>query len=307
MSEDRLVPFSSDQGPERSNRAKRAFQGSVAKELRLEVGPRRVGQMLDQALETFRAGFFRYVMVAMLIILPERIFQASLGADFLQVDVGSAQPFDVGFVLRLLTLMVPAIVTLYLAQLVVSQMAYADLRGTNESTWVGLGRVAKSAPALVLIVTLAAIGQFIGFCFCCLPYFFVAWKLQLAPYALVLEECSIAESFRRGWDMSRGSFFRFWGLFLVLGILGAGMGYISGAPLQAESRESMESALNLSGLPFDLLFVPLSALFGAIVTALGGVLWVVYYSDQRVRLEGLDLDLRLDELKLAGTAPEESA
>lgn len=294
MSEDRLVPLSAENDDEQSSEVRRAFAGTRTKDLRLDLGPRGVGQMLDQAMEIFRRGFFRYVVVVAFVCMPERIIQVFFGehASAGLIDQGDLSGFQALGVSGFASFLVS-----YLSLALVARMAYSDLKGERESAWGGVLGVLRRSPGLLVLTAAISMINVVAMLLCCIPVLFTAWKLQLALYALVLEDQPLGASFQRGWDLSRGSFFRFLGLAAVAGLLGTGWGVIAGAPFASWGREPMKDALGIGGPFFDLIFVPLSALLIAVGIGYSGVLWVVYYADQRVRLEGLDLSLRLEKLE----------
>lgn len=304
MSEDRLVPLSAESDGAKSSRVRSTFEGARAKELRLDIGPRGVGQMLDQALEIFRRGFFRYTAVAALVYLPERIVQVLYGEHtFPTAPV--VQDFDAIMHLyaQLAPSMLAGIAANSLAAVMVARMAFADLQGRRESAWTGLGLLAKRLPALILVILGGAVLNAAGLMACCVGMIFTYWRFHLALYAFALEDQPIAASFRRGWDLSRGGFLRFYGLVIVATFLAGGIGGIASAPFSSMARGVMQSNLGITGPLFDMIFVPLSALLVGVAMGFSGIMWVVYYGDQRVRNEGLDLSLKLNALESNAAGP----
>ena len=62
-------------------------------------------------------------------------------------------------------------------------------------------------------------------------------------------------------------------------------------------RALIEDYLPVSGIALEVLLAMLAAPFLAVATAFGAVLATVFYVDQRVRCEGLDLRLKLESMK----------
>lgn len=308
MSEDRLVPLSAESDDAKSSRVRRTFEGTRAKELRLDVGPRGVGQMLDQAVEIFRRGFFRYTAVAAIVYLPERIVQVLFGEHtFANTSVVQ----DVDGVLQMYVQLAPSmlagIAVNSIAAAMVARMAFADLQGREESVGRGLLLLVKRFPGLALLVLISSFLNGAGFLLCCVGVFFTYWKFHLSLYAFVLEGESAMASFRRGAALARGGFLRFYGLMIVAGFLVGSLGGLASIPFASWGRPEMQSTLGITGPLFDFIFVPLSALLVGVAMAFSGIMWVVYYADQRVRNEGLDLSLKLHALETsAGEATEEN-
>lgn len=299
MSDDRLVPLSATAEGREDLGAKQPFEGDLSGDLTLEHEPRSVGELLDQALEVMCAGFFRYVLFAAVIFLPERLLVAVVGVhNYFDPQTETINPDELmGF---MVALMIPALVSglfhIFVTG-VVAKLVYSDLTGQSMSVGTCIARVIRLLPKYILVTILVTMANMAATALCILPVLFTFWKLYLIQHVLLIEETTLAEGFRRGWDLSTGSFFRFWGLAITTFIISQFPTGVAGMPYAAEIRYPLMEVLGVSGFVLDMIFVPL----GALLMAAGVVFWaaiaVVYYGDQRNRIEGNDLKLQLSRLE----------
>jgi len=104
-----------------------------------------------------------------------------------------------------------------------------------------------------------------------------------------------------GWK----SFGRWLGWITVAGIAIAGpLNMVPSMVDVPEVRELLDEVLGTRGSPIDFLIAVVGSVFVGIGTAYMAVLMTVYYLDERVRKEGLDLELRLEELAARAQAEE---
>lgn len=123
-----------------------------------------------------------------------------------------------------------------------------------------------------------------------LPYYIVQVRLVLAVPAVVMENLGVREALRRSWALTGNYWWRTVALLVVLNILGTIVA-LSPAPLLTALittvvrlgpvvARALTVALNVAT---TLLFVPVQ------LTAI-----ILYYLDQRVRKEALDLEMAVD-------------
>jgi hypothetical protein len=114
----------------------------------------------------------------------------------------------------------------------------------------------------------------------------------LAAPALVLERLGLAASLRRAHGLSRGQFWRLFGTWLLAGLVAAVVGQVVAVPLGVVS---VFAALQLSGAAGALVTVFASyvsqLLVGALTTPFTSGVAALQYVDQRIRKEGLDVQL----------------
>jgi len=137
----------------------------------------------------------------------------------------------------------------------------------------------------------------------------VATMLAFVPAAIVLERLSIAAALRRSWQLVRGSFWRIFGIVLLLTVMVNVAVTIVTTPLQLVTTFATP-LLNPAGeletdltafLALNIVVIGLTAVAGAIGAVLTTSAISLLYIDRRMRTEGLDLELqRFVELRASG-------
>jgi hypothetical protein len=137
----------------------------------------------------------------------------------------------------------------------------------------------------------------------------IATMLAFVPAAIVLERLSIAAALRRSWQLVRGSFWRIFGIVLLLTVMVNVAVTIVTTPLQLVTTFATP-LLNPAGeletdltafLALNIVVIGLTAVAGAIGAVLTTSAISLLYIDRRMRTEGLDLELqRFVELRASG-------
>jgi hypothetical protein len=116
--------------------------------------------------------------------------------------------------------------------------------------------------------------------------------LLLASPALVLERLGVVASLRRAHTLSRGQFWRLFGTWLLTALVSAVVGQVIAIPL---GIVSVLATLQLSGtvgaLVTDFASYVSQLLVGALTTPFTSGVAALQYVDQRIRKEGLDVQL----------------
>jgi hypothetical protein len=119
----------------------------------------------------------------------------------------------------------------------------------------------------------------------------VVWigtRLVLLPPALVLEGNGVVATFRRAWRLTRGSFWRVLGIYLLATIVVGLVGQVLAAPVSvvvAIVQPDLTSPLVI------FLTTLLSGLVQALSTVFLASVVALLYIDLRIRREGLDVEL----------------
>lgn len=271
--------------------------------------PRSAPQLLDLGVEVLARRFLVCVGVCVLLWFPLRLlmpFYQALAQGQGPVPEQLAWILGTTGMLMLLQGLIDV-----LATTAVTLLSYQELLGRRLGVVETLRRTTRRLPALIAIFLLKAV--IIGFgllllsgvSLFCPPFLLVAfayylffqWKLAVAPSALILEDLGVGEAIRRSFALSRSSFLRYFGIYVLALILGAGfsLGLTAGDyPLL------WEEIIDSSGIPepvFNGFIVVLSSIFSGVVTAINAVAITAYYLDSRIRREGLDLEMRLERLR----------
>jgi hypothetical protein len=118
----------------------------------------------------------------------------------------------------------------------------------------------------------------------------LAWlgtRLLLAPAALVLEGQGVGASLRRGWRLSRGRFWRLFGIYLLTSLI---VGFVSGVVSTPVTFVTAFALLSHPGLAAGGVVLG-SALGSLLTTPFAAAVVALLYIDARIRSEGLDLAL----------------
>ncbi len=137
---------------------------------------------------------------------------------------------------------------------------------------IGLGLLITLLPFLGLVIV------FVG-------YIWVFVRLIISPPILVLEGRSVLGSIRRSWQLTRGQFWRLFGLFLLVLLWAFIISLIPTVLASLLSGVSYNSGVAL----FYLLIV---GWYGPVL----GIAGVLLYYDQRVRREGYDADALTEDM-----------
>lgn len=140
--------------------------------------------------------------------------------------------------------------------------------------------------AFLALIGLAVLGAWLG------------TKLALVPSVIVLEGAGIGRAVRRSWSLTNGSFWRTFGLIVLVGLI---LGFAANVVVQPISflgtilATILDPALGDTYLAVTvgttIATLVLSILIGAITSVVQAALIAVIYIDLRMRTEGLDLEL----------------
>jgi hypothetical protein len=267
------------------------------------VGPRGVGEMLDLALEVFRARFGTLVGLSALLWVPVRIAQPFIGLH----RWGERSPEDasIALVFSLLFNTISASVVTALVNALVALLVAAHLEGRELSYLDALRSAVSRSFALLLIAFLSAVLTSAGlFCVCllCLPGVYLAYKLFAAPVVCVVERAGVADSLSRSFELARDRLLPWLGLTVVVFFLTLPLGSVSALTDDVNLHDWLVRTLGISGSALDWAAVPFTSLFLGVASALHGVAATVWYFDCRARREGADLAARLQRLQAVASA-----
>jgi hypothetical protein len=298
---ERLVPAA------RAARAQAADAPSDERREPLEGGlrPRSTGELLDLVVELLRRRFGTIVGLSVLLILPSRLLQPFIGIHLWFPGVESGEP-DVGMMaMGLVGMMLLPAAAQMLARATVVPIAWGELTGERVGAGGAFGRaLARFFPLLVLTILIALLTS-VGVCALLVGALFVAWKLAAAVPALVVERVGLAQALQRSVELTGGGFLRFLVLGTVMVVTVTPLNSFPGfATDDPTIRPMVIDWLGVSEAAFDVVAVPLTALFLGLGVAIAAIVAAVYYADCRVRRDGEDLRRRVARLELLHPAPE---
>lgn len=116
----------------------------------------------------------------------------------------------------------------------------------------------------------------------------ISVRTMLATPALVLEEQRVVAGLRRGWMLSRGSFWRLFGIYLLTTIIVSIVASLIVTPAQIVP---LVLSLDPLGLPALGLMAVASIIASVLTTPFAAAVTALLYIDVRIRREGLDVEL----------------
>lgn len=242
----------------------------------------------------------------------------------------AASSLGAGLLSLIVTAIVEAIVTVQVASSTLGARLrlrglWGRLRGRRGAVigWAALNGAAVLVAAILVILGLVGIGLTgtAGVLIAGLFAFVVgaallvvgAWlwvKLGFVPAAIVLERASILTSMRRSWRLTGGAFWRIFGIRLLAGVIVAVATSIATAPVSivgsiigtlGQPNGGTEASLTTSLIGTTIATQAVTAVISAVGLVITTATTALLYLDQRMRTEGLDLDLaRFVERRAAG-------
>jgi hypothetical protein len=281
-------------------------------------------ELLDELFRLYRRHFSLIIGVALLVALPGLVWELITGSYKLSVasytnlfttPVGGGTPtfsgqqfsnlsgtytlaalgalillpFSVGAVYRAVTdaaLGRPATVAAVLRETLARYLPLLGLIGlvfVFFLVWV----IALVIGTILLVVPGIAV-------FCAGVYLGVRWTLAVA--AMMAEDLGPIKGLGRSWNLVRGSWWRTFGILLVVGIMQAVIGYALGFLFGLIAGAVTSGDVQLAVIAVG------STILGALVSPITTIAVVLFYFDLRVRKEGLDLD-QLAQQTSPGPAP----
>ena len=263
----------------------------------------------------------------------------STAGDSTSVDLSGAYSGLVGVVLTsLLTGMLTLVVTAIVEAIVTVQVAssvlgarlrlrglWRRLRGRRGAV---IGWAALTGAAVVITVGIAVLGLvgigltgsvgaviavLLGLVLAAGLFVVFVWlwvKLGFVPAAIVLERASIRISMKHSWRLTNGAFWRIFGIRLLVVVIIAVATSIITFPISLliqlggfvlQPNGSPESAVTGTLLVGTIVTQGVTAIISAVGLVITTATTALLYLDQRMRQEGLDLDLaRFVERRAAG-------
>lgn len=162
-----------------------------------------------------------------------------------------------------------------------------------------------SAGPVVLIMVLLVLGA--------VPVtLWLSIKLVLAPAAIAIEQIGPWQGIRRSWALIRGSWWRTFGIVLLVGLIvgivvsliSGGLTSVAGLFIPSGSGANTEEIIGAVTVSV-VVSSPIGALLQAVGTAYLTLMMAVLYIDYRIRQEGFDLELS-QLAALAGTSDQDA-
>jgi hypothetical protein len=116
----------------------------------------------------------------------------------------------------------------------------------------------------------------------------VSTRTLLSTPALMLEEQGVRAGFRRGWALSRGSFWRLFGIYLLASVV---VGIVASLIVTPATVIPMALSMDPFG-PLALAITAVATIIASVLTtSFTAAVVALLYIDLRIRREGLDVEL----------------
>jgi hypothetical protein len=270
-----------------------------------------VGEVIDQAFRLYRKHFLAMLAIVAVGSVPVTLLVEQLttyllsGGSYSSLTLGSSA--TVG--LQQLLLYVPgaALVIAMLAGLTGGEVSFKGAYRQLGRIWprvLGLATLHLLVWLVVYFPTLvfslsatgtggssagrlsAASGLVLFSSLLSLPYLIVSIRLYIVLPAMIAEDLGPIQAIRRSWRLTRNYWWRTWALSFVMGLLS---GVIVAVP-QAIVLVLLNSVFQPDDTVTAVLTSGLNIAFAAVFLPVQLLATGLYYIDQRVRKEGLDLE-----------------
>lgn len=272
--------------------------------------PRAVGALLDQAVVLYRRNFAVFVGIVALVQVPVSVVLTLVSTVLLDPEslsrtpppprsgadpaaIASSQAATVAALSDLLSRMLLFVALAVIGGILLNIATGALAKAISES-YLGrpIGVIAayravwRQVPALTGLILLVGIATVLLIVPPLFAWIFISWSF--AAQAIVLEGTGVAGGLQRSWELVRGSWWRVFGAYLLLLLVGVIVSLSSSLVSVLLSLTGASWAVQNIGSQFVALL--LSVLYVPI--RLAGM--TLLYYDLRVRKEGYDLQVALD-------------
>jgi hypothetical protein len=251
------------------------------------IEPRALGlaDVLERAFALYRLHWKALMGFVAILVVPVQFLDQYLNRNFQQQVIAGTQTSEADAVGAVVIGLVIAAITLFVVQPLVNgglarAVAMFHLGRTPTAGDILDGALPFLGSALLVMILYAfvVIGGLLLFV---IPGIFFAIRFLFGVPAVVLEKEHGAEALRRSWTLTAGSFWRVFGIVLLVAILVAIASSIVTVPIVLATR-NMASGWIIRAVAGSIVSV-VTMPFSQLVT-------VLLYFDLRVRKEGLTLD-----------------
>ncbi|MBO0876300.1 MAG: hypothetical protein J2P19_23215, partial [Pseudonocardia sp.] len=160
--------------------------------------------------------------------------------------------------------------------------------------------VVVGAPTAMVVLLVTAV---VLIDICLFVYLGVAWSLAVPAY--VLEDISMLASFGRSFHLVRRQWWRVFAILLLGKIIAGALGLVLGVPFSIIGQlVSGPANPGQAVLPYLVITAIGAIIVGTVVTPFTAGITGLLYIDQRIRREGMDIELARVAEASRGPAPE---
>ncbi len=277
--------------------------------------PLGVGELLDASIRLMRRRFGDFVILVAITTIPVQIVTVFVLFSVLPDPNASTTSFNVstessattttgatsgGQLAALLATVVLGLLATQFATGACTTLASETHLGRVSEWKSSLGAAWKRFGSIVWVSIIYLVVPILGLFLCIAPgvWLYVAWSLAIP--VLMVEGARGTKAIGRSYRLVRGRWWPIFGVVLLaqifLGIVSSVLGVMFAIPLAIANPTSEWATAIFTVLP--------NALAGLVTLPFTVALYVVLYYDQRVRKEGFDIALAIQQLDLGlGVAP----
>ncbi len=235
--------------------------------------PREVGALLGDGLSTFARNLATFLAIAAAIVVPVELVVSGIGLE--QITA----PYDDST--SAAETVIPTILTFFVTTpLLMASTIHALIpisRGERPHAGRALQGGFDAFAPLLLAILIAAVGIALGLLALILPGIYLLVRWYFVPQAVVVEGLRGVDALRRSSELVQGSWWRTFGIVVLLNVLAAIPGVLILAPLEAVAEAADRELVSLAGsIAAETLTMPFVALVSTLL-----------FYDLRVRRQAL--------------------
>jgi Uncharacterised protein family (UPF0259) len=223
--------------------------------------PREIGELLGDALRIYRAHFGKVFAIALAIVAPVELIVSGVGLEEL---TSGYRDDDTAA-----TLLIPWVVSVLVVAPLIAAAAIAVLQALSNGARPRFRQSIQLAldafPPLFLAVLLASLAVALGLAMLIVPGIYIAVRLLFAPQSVVIDGARGLDALRASWKLTRGFWWRTFGVVFLANLVAILPGLLIVAPFQALAESADRQAISLAGV---ILTEALTAPFVALVSTL---------------------------------------
>jgi hypothetical protein len=236
--------------------------------------PRDVGGILGGAFRLYRRRFWLFAAIAFSVVLPLDLLVYGVAGELLWNNDDFADSLPTGAAVAAAVTPWVVMTPLITAGHVRAVMELAE--GRDPSARSALAAALPILPAVIAAVVLAAIGSFLGLVLLIVGAIYLWVRWAVSAQAVAAEELGPVEGMSRSWNLVEDNWWRVFGIFILITIIGGLMAAVAGLPFMAAGALADSGPLTLIGqILLDGVVYSFTALAGTLL-----------YFDLRARHEG---------------------
>jgi hypothetical protein len=223
--------------------------------------PRDLGALLRDSLGVYLRHFWTFLALGALVVVPAELIVSGVGLEQLSSDYDATPSFAEGAISAAVSYLVVGPLVTAMCVHALRSVAAGGPPGARAAIVQGFDSFGR----IFFAVVLAAVGIALGLILI-VPgiYLFVRW--YFVPQTVVLEGASGADALRKSSRVVEGSWWRTFGLVVLVNVVALLVSVVVGAPFTAGANATDRAAWALAGqIVSATVTVPFAALFSTLL------------------------------------------